>query len=210
MRGDFESTIKDAVNAVKNGLVEKNTKKYILDAIKESGYKSDEVYLYAVLPRKAIEGNGEVKAMLERVWNKILESKPLKNGFGRVVHMDRATLNKIKSILRDGSLSKEEKLEKIRNILKDLKYNGRNEFGRGKGIFRVEDIHSDSVEGVMSELRIEGSAEGRVIIELKTNDNPEIFMPEQHYKIVEERWHWPYTGTGFISSREGEILPDTT
>ena len=82
------------------------------------------------------------------------------------------------------------------------------EFGSGKGIFRVSDIRSDSVEGIMAELRIDGSADGRVIIELKTSENPEIFMPEQHYKIVEERWHWPYTGTGFISNREGEILPE--
>jgi len=41
--------------------------------------------------QKVIEGNEEVKAMLERVWNKILERKPLKNGFGRVVHMDGET-----------------------------------------------------------------------------------------------------------------------
>ena len=139
-----------------------------------------------------------------------MKKRPLSKGFGRVVHMDSDTLNKIKGILADGSLSKEEKLEKIKNILKDLEYDGKKEFGRGKGIFRASDIKGDSVEEVMKELRIEASADGRVIVELKTEGDVEVFTDLWDSKIdpVHSNYHWPYTGTGFISSRNGEILPE--
>ena len=130
---DFRATIKDAIKAVKNGLVEKNTNKEILDIIKSKGYDPNKVYMYAILKRDAVIENEEARKMLEDVWKEILNKRPLKKGFGRVVHMDSETLNKIKGILADGSLSKEEKLEKIKNILKDLEYDGKKEFGRGKG-----------------------------------------------------------------------------
>jgi len=85
---------------------------------------------------------------------------------------------------------------------------GQYEFGRGKGIFRVSDIRGRTPEEVYAELRGPGDAGDRVIIELRTEKNPKIFTPEGHYNIVEDRWHWPYTGTGFISTKNGEILPE--
>ncbi len=171
--------------------------------IESKGYKPEEVYLYAILPRKALAGNEKAVEILRSVWTKVLEKNPLKEGFGRVVKIKDTTLDDLIKAFKSGDKGR------VEEIIRELKNSkGEYEFGRGKGIFRVKDIHSDSVEGVMDELRIPSSSDGRVIIELKTSENPKIFTPEGHYMIVEDRWHWPYTGTGFISTKNGEILPE--
>ncbi len=43
--------------------------------IKSEGYKPEQVYLYAILPRKALAGNEKVVDMLCSVW-KVLEHDP--------------------------------------------------------------------------------------------------------------------------------------
>ena len=62
----------------------------------------------------------------------------------------------------------------------------------------------------MKELRIEARADGRVIVELKTEGDVEVFADlwKGEEDPVHSNYHWPYTGTGFISSRNGEILPE--
>ena len=202
-KSDFENTLKSALSAVKKGLVEKNTKKNIINIIKGEGYKPEKVYLYAILPRKALVGNQEAIDMLRNVWTKILEKYPLKNGFGRVVKIDKNTLKELVDALARGDKSKAEEI--IRN-LKDSK--GRFEFGHGKGIFRVSDIHGTTPAEVYEELRGTGDASGRVIIELRTESEVSIMDPLEHYNEVSSKWHYPYTGTGFIASKDGEILPE--
>jgi len=97
-----------------------------------------------------------------------------------------------------------------KEILMEMKSGNEYTFGRGKGIFRLSDVKSGDVEGMMEELRIPGSADGRVVIELRTTNDPEImdWGDAYDYIISEKGWHWPYTGTGFVSTRNGEILPE--
>ncbi len=58
------------------------------------------------------------------------------------------------------------------------------------------------------ELRGTGDASGRMIIELRTESEVSIMDPLEHYNEVSSKWHYPYTGTGFIASKNGEILPE--
>ena len=72
----------------------------------------------------------------------------------------------------------------------------------------MKDIHGTTPEEVYEELRGTGDASGRVIIEFRTDREVSIMDPIEHYREVSSKWHYPYTGTGFIASKDGEILPE--
>ena len=171
--------------------------------IKSEGYKPEEVYLYAILPRKALAGNEKAVEILRSVWTKVLEKNPLKEGFGRVVKIKDTTLDELIEAFKSGDKGR------VEEIIRELKNSkGQYEFGRGKGIFRVKDIRGRTPEEVYAELRGPGDASGRVIIEFRTESEVSIMNPLEHYNVVSSKWHYPYTGTGFIASKDGEILPE--
>ena len=75
----------------------------------------------------------------------------------------------------------------------------------------MKDIRGRTPEEVYAELRGPGDASGRVIIEFRTESNPKIFdkiWSDPQYDPVRNDWYYPYTGTGFIASKDGEILPE--
>ncbi len=75
----------------------------------------------------------------------------------------------------------------------------------------MKDIRGRAPEEVYEELRGPGDASGRVIIEFRTENNPKIFdkiWSDPQYDPVRNDWYYPYTGTGFIASKDGEILPE--
>ncbi len=163
------------------------------------------MYLYAILPRKALAGNEKAVEMLRSVWTKVLEKNPLKDGFGRVVKIKDST-----DLIKAFKSGDKSRVEEIIRELKNAK--GQYEFGRGKGIFRVKDIHGTTPEEVYEELRGTGDASGRVIIEFRTESNPKIFndlgWDDMEKELINPTYKYPYTGTGFIASKDGEILPE--
>lgn len=132
-----------------------------------------------------------------------MKKRPLSKGFGRVVKIKKSVLDE---------LLKAEDLNKVKEILSEIKYHGSYEFGSGKGIFRVGDIRGKTTEEIMKELAIpKGELEEGyvyVAIEIKTDKEPGIFEDLDKLREAKSRWHWPFTGNGFIANGEGEILPE--